>query len=255
MTMTPPRTRAAHAELDSPKTLVSHSLSIRRKPILRDFYLECYAFFKEESRHLPPGMKLELGSGGGFYRTLEKDLTTSDVIPGSDIDLCTLAESLPVKSGSIAAIYMLNVLHHVKDVGSFFNEAVRCLVPGGRVLLVEPANTTISRLIYRNFHHEPFEPAQYGWTLPPGGRLSGANGALPWIVFHRDRAEFQRRFPSLAVMRYRDFGPLRYLLSGGHTLPQLVPSFASCAITVSERLLAPIHPLCGMFTQIILEQR
>jgi len=38
-------------------------------------------------------------------------------------------------------------------------------------------------------------PPQKHWTFPDSGPLSGANGALPWIVFQRDRQEFRIEVP------------------------------------------------------------
>ncbi|MBK8443443.1 MAG: hypothetical protein IPL35_08515 [Sphingobacteriales bacterium] len=50
----------------------------------------------------------------------------------------------------------------------------------------EPANTAWGRFFYQNFHHEPFQPEAASWEIPSTGPLSGANGALPWIIFKRD---------------------------------------------------------------------
>ena len=88
---------------------------------------------------------------------------------------------------------MTNVLHHLPQPGRFFDEAAGCVRPGGVVAMVEPWNTAWSRWVYRHhLHHETFLPAAADWEVPRGGPLSAANGALPWILFARDRERLER---------------------------------------------------------------
>ena len=89
--------------------------------------------------------------------------------------------------------------------------------------MIEPWVTPWSRFVYTNFHHEPFEPTSPSWELDPGRPLSAANGALPWIVFERDRQMFDRQFPTLHIVSLDPLMPLRYLLSGGVSIRSAVP--------------------------------
>jgi len=89
--------------------------------------------------------------------------------------------------------------------------------------MIEPWVSTWSRPIYRHLHHEPFDPSAREWTFPDAGPLSGANGALPWIVFQRDRHEFESEFPDLEIQAVRPVMPFRYLVSGGVSMRQLMP--------------------------------
>jgi ubiquinone/menaquinone biosynthesis C-methylase UbiE len=52
--------------------------------------------------------------------------------------VCSKAESLPFPSESIDRILMMDALHHVFDQRSVARELWRVLVPGGRILIVEP---------------------------------------------------------------------------------------------------------------------
>jgi hypothetical protein len=61
--------------------------------------------------------------------------------------------------------------------------------------MIEPWVTPWSRLVYTRMHHEPFVPAAAQWEFLTTGPLSGANGALPYILFSRDRAQFELEFP------------------------------------------------------------
>jgi hypothetical protein len=120
--------------------------------------------------------------------------------------------------------------------------------------MIEPANTCWSRFIYKNFHHELFDP-QANWELAgKQNPLSQGNGALPWIIFTRDRQIFEKEFPSLRIVSIRNHTPLRYLLSGGLTLRQLVPSFTYPAVKAIEYALSSMDNLLGMFQTIKLEK-
>jgi SAM-dependent methyltransferase len=168
-------------------------------------------------------------------------------------DLSFSALDMPFADGDLAGLYMLDVFHHIPDVRRFLEEAARCLAPGGKVVMLEPANTLWGRFIYRNFHHEPFEPAATQWSLPAGGPMSMANGALPWIVFVRDRDELKVAVPDLTIRSVQYCYPFRYLISGGVSMRQLLPGFAGPLVRfVDATLLAPLGPLMGMFMRIVL---
>ena len=89
-------------------------------------------------------------------------------------------------------------------------------------MLIEPWVSKWSRIVYTYLHHEPFRPDSPDWILPLSGPLSGANRAMPWIIFERDRDQFATSFPQLKVELVRPFMPFRYLVSGGLSLPTLM---------------------------------
>src|SRR4029453_1570325 len=114
------------------------------------------------------------------------------------VDVILDGQALPFGDASLRAIVLTDVLHHLPRVRSFFHEAQRSLRPGGIVAMVESWVTTWSRLVYKRLHHEPFRPETNEWEFPQAGPLSSANGALPWVVFERDRDRFEREFPGLS---------------------------------------------------------
>ena len=200
-------------DLDSPETTSQRRDLVRNHPYLHALYDYWYssicAALPDQS-----GEVLELGSGGGFCSDYIPDLTTSDVFPVPGVDRVIDARELPFRDQSLRAIVGTNVLHHIPDIERFFHEATRCLVPGGRLVFIEPWPTFWSTPIYRHLHHEPFDTRR-DWSIPDGGPLTAANGALPWILFVRDRNEFFSKFTRLHLVSASPRMPLSYLLCGG----------------------------------------
>jgi hypothetical protein len=150
---------------------------------------------------------------------------------------------------------LTDVLHHLPRVRSFFHEAQRSLRPSGVVAMVEPWVTNWSRLVYTRLHHEPFQPEAKEWEFPEAGPLSSANGALPWVVFDRDRHRFEREFPGLSIERVAPFMPFRYLVSGGVSLRTLMPAWTYAGWNRLESSLAPLMHRWAMFAFIVLRRR
>ena len=196
---------------------------------------------------------VELGSGGGFIKEIIGNVITSDILELPNVDKLFSATEMPFEKASVDAFFMIDVLHHITDSRAFFREALRCLKASGKIVMIEPANTLWARFIYRNFHHELFD-TQTKWELENIGPLSQGNGAIPWIIFSRDREIFESEFPSLGIVAMHNHTPLRYLVSGGFTLRQPVPSFAYPIVKAIEYALSPVNDWLGMFQTIELEK-
>ncbi len=248
-----PETREIKS-LDNPQTTLLHRDIIKNKPFLKRIYIDFYNRFKETAKDLPPdALIVELGSGGGFIKDLMPNVITSDILALEGVDRRFLALNMPFKDGTVDAFFMIDVLHHAGDAAVFFKEINRCLKPGGKILMIEPANTLWSRFIHRNFHHEPFD-TEGSWAVGRGGALSGANAALAWIIFYRDRHKFDREFPALKITGLENHTPLRYLVSGGLSFRQLLPSFTYNAVKGVEGLLGPLNGRLGMFLTARIEK-
>jgi SAM-dependent methyltransferase len=241
-------------DIDAPETTELRRHIIRQKPALEDVYRDWYSRLVSA---FPPGNEpiLEIGSGGGFLREIVPELITSDVIPLPGIDRVIDARSLPFPDKALRGIALVNVLHHLPAPRDFLREATRCVRGGGVLSMIEPWVTPWSTVVYRKFHHEPFEPQAATWEFPPAGPLSGANGANPWILFVRDRRRFEREFPEWEIRLIRPFMPLRYLLSGGVSMRSLAPFWSSGFWRGVECLLRPLNNWLGLFAHVVLERR
>jgi SAM-dependent methyltransferase len=238
-------------DIDDPRTTHLRREIIQSKRFLRKIYDEWY---RDIVAALPPldGSVLELGSGAGFLAEYIPGLITSEIFATPGAALVMDAHAMPVRDGSLRAIVMTNVLHHLARPRSFFTEAARCVKPGGAVIMIEPWVTTWGRWVYTHLHHEPFVPDAKEWEFPPTGALSGANGALPWILFVRDRKKFEEEFPTWEVRTIQPIMPFRYLISGGVSMRNLVPGWSFGAWRALEYGVQPWVDRLGMFARIVL---
>ena len=237
--------------LDSHSRVSEIRAQIERKPSLKRLYQEIYEKYIECLNRCPNrGLALELGSGAGFPKQMVPELITSDILPYEGVDQVVDATQLPFEDQSIRFIGMVNVFHHISDTERFLQEAQRCLLPGGRLFIVDQHPGYISTPILRFIHHEPFDLRAASWGFESTGPLSGANGALAWIVFVRDRHKFQQLFPNLRLVRYSPHTPLRYWLSGGLKAWNLLPSPAFPWATRMDRILTRISSGLGSFVDI-----
>jgi len=235
--------------MDSPERSIVHGEIIKQKYFLKRLYQEWYSIFSHEIQNIPDGLLIELGSGGGFLKEIEPTVICSDIIDLPSNDMTFSALEMPFKDHSVGGIFMIDTMHHIPDSEQFLHEASRVLMKGGKIIMIEPANSMWGRFIYKNFHHEPFIP-EGDWSIPSTGPLSGANGALPWIVFIRDNEIFRKKFPGLKIERLEYLNPFTYLFSGGVSRSQLLPDFTYSTIKLLDKWLPKLSKQLSMFMVI-----
>ena len=242
-------------DLDDPKTTVIRIKIIKEKVYLRNLYTSFYKKFKNSLSNLTRDRKLvELGSGAGFIKDVIPDVVTSDVFKIPNIDLVFSASRMPFKNNSVDRFFILNVIHHIQNPESFFNELNRCLKRGGKLIAIEPANTSWGRFIYKNFHKDERFDTRGGWNLRSNKPLSDANGAMPWIIFVRDRRKFEKLFPHLKILRIQTHTPFKYIISGGVSFREFLPGWTYPLIDLIEKLVSPLNNYLGMFYTIEIEK-
>lgn len=244
------------SHLDLPETSLAHRTIILSKPFLKRIYVDWYVQFKNYcEQQSVQGKIVEIGSGGGFLKDVYPQVITSDIMPLSVCDMQFSAEKMPFEEDTLKAIFMLNVLHHIPNNEAFFSEAQRTLVKGGFIYMIEPATTWFSKIIYKNFHHEPFDEKASEWKFASKGPLSDANGAIPWLIFKRDYKKFEQLFPELELINFQYHTPLKYLLSGGLSKPNLVPYFLFGVVSFIEKIISPLNSKIALFQTIIVRKK
>ena len=242
-------------DLDSPETTTLRRQIILGKTFLKKFYHECYLSIAQSLPNHINGPVVELGSGAGFLKEYIPNFLTSEIIKVQDVDLILDGTNLPFEANALKGIVMIDVLHHMPNVTSFFSDAAACIKPGGVIIIIEPWSTPWSRFVYRHLHHEPFELDVKDWKLPTGGPLSQANSALPWIIFERERKKFDKEFPQFQVKEIMLNFPFCYILSGGVSFRSMIPGSMYNAVRKIENLCLPWMNSLAMFAKIILERK
>ncbi len=242
---------ARGSDIDSPSTTDLRRQIIADNRFLRKIYEEWYSLIAAE---LPAGSGpvLEIGSGAGFLSRYIPDAFTSDVFPVRGLNLVLNSCQLPFAAQCLRAIAMTNVFHHIPSPSLFLDEAARCVRVGGAIVMIEPWDSLWSRWVYGNLHHEPYQRDVEHWEFPSTGPLSGANGALPWIVFERDRVRLARDHPQWRVASLKPLMPLAYLVSGGVTYRSFLPGWSFSSVRTLEKILPHRH--FAMFACIKLER-
>jgi|ERR1700722_9794909 len=249
-----------HLDVDDTNRLEVHAAVLRRKPMLAAVFRECHELMLNLDDRLfgaTNGLRVELGAGVAPIASTFSEVLATDVVPGPGLDAALDAERMDLPDASVRALYGQNCFHHFPDPLKFFQETERVLAPGGGVLLIEPYYGPMASAAFkRMFASEDFDKAMPGWTTNAIGPMCGANQALSYIVFKRDRTRFERELPNLEIL---NMFPLtnypRYLFSGGLNFRQLVPDWAEPALRLLELALAPARSILALHHLIAFRRR
>jgi len=234
-----------------------HRQILRSNALLRSVYLrwyqECMPAY-EATKGLE-GDIVEIGSGAGFLDEEIPGLIKTDVVRGPSIQKIVDAMNMDFEDEQLRAIFMIGVLHHLPFPSQFLAEAQRCLKRGGRLIMIEPNNSLIERVLCRVLdHYEYWDDSIGDWTNEAASRMTKANLALSWVILVRDRKRFEAEFPALKVLDIRYHTFLSYILSGGMSYRPFLPAFCLPAVKVIEALANPFMRNLGTLMTVEIEK-
>jgi len=235
--------------------LDSHAHIWETKPVLRTVYLD---YYQRIVNLLTPGRVLEIGAGTGHLRSKIPGAILTDIQAAPWLDVTADAQSLPFQSETFDNIAMLDVLHHIENPNFFFSEARRILKPGGRMIMIEPAITLVSKLFYHYLHPEPVNMQQdplANVKADPNRKPYDANQAIPTLLFRRNKRKFANKYPDLKVHLVENLSLFAYPLSGGYREWSLIPQFLVCPILQLENYLMPLLGNTMAFRILIMIER
>ena len=248
------RVLSAQRGVMSNEILRQHQAVWEKKPILRLLYTEWY---REIVLWLQPGRTLEVGGGTGNLKEFAQSVVCTDIVKLPWLDAVVDAQQLPFVSGSLANIVLFDTLHHLENVRYFFEEALRVLQPGGRIIVMDPYISVCSWPVYRFLHPEPVDFDQDPLALSPmqpGRKPFDANQAISTILFERSSRRFHELYPNLKKLRHHRLAFFAYPLSGGFDHSSLLPVFLVRPVLVLERVLRFLNRFLAFRILVVLEK-
>ena len=198
------------------------------------------------------GINIELGCGASFIDQINKSIKKTDVFLNSNTDFKLNAMDIGKNfENKISNLILVNVFHHISDPELFLKSAEKSLLPGGRIIMIEPSNNYWSRLVYKFIGHEPFDTRQIEWKFESKDPLLDSNQALSWIIFERDYEKFKNLFPMFSLIQKKNMMPFSYLLSGGHSFNTRIGKFIRITRSFEKFF---FDKYLGMFNLICLEK-
>ena len=240
--------------LMSDEILRRHQIVWTQKPILRRLYTSWYL---DIAQWLQPGMTVEIGGGTGNLKEFSPNVICTDVVRMPWIDALVDAQHMPFKNNKLSNIVLFDVLHHLENVRYFFDEALRVLMPRGRVVIMDPYVSALSWPIYRFLHPEPVDFQQDPFVIvsPVAGRRPfDANQAVARIVFERSYERFRQLYPHFLKLAHKRLAFFAYPLSGGFDHPSLLPLWSLDAFLHVERWLRSLGRLLAFRLLVVLEK-
>lgn len=245
-------------DVDGQDRLAVHSKMLERKRMLREVFAEFHQIFRnmDQEYFTAEGLEVELGAGIAPVRDSYPQVLATDVVYAPHLDRALNAEAMDLDDESVRVFFGQNCFHHFPHPDLFFGELDRVLPPGGGVVLLEPYYGIFATFLFKRlFRTEGFDKDFPSWETPSTGPMNGANQALSYIVFVRDRPDFERKYPSLKIVHQVRVGNyLRYLLSGGLNFRQILPDSFSPAIGLLEKVLSPLNRWLALHHVIVIRK-
>ncbi|MDR1074894.1 MAG: class I SAM-dependent methyltransferase [Xanthomonadaceae bacterium] len=245
-------------DLDASDRLDAHARILARKRMLREVFTEFHDDFERlDRRYLSgDGLRLEIGAGVAPIRDSYPDVLSTDIVAGPGLDRTLDAENMNLADGSVRVIFGQNCFHHFPHPDRFFDGLERVLAAGGGAILLEPYHGPFAAFTFKRlFHTEGYDKDCPSWETPVVGPMSGANQALSYIVFNRDRPLFESRHPRLKIVHQETCGNyIEYLLSGGLNFRQLCPDWATPLVGLNQWLLSPFNRWLALHHIVVLRK-
>lgn len=228
------------------------------KPVLRKIYQCFYKLIVEHLQNDINGKIVEIGSGIGNLKMVIPNCLSTDIFPNPWIDQVENAYQLSFSNNSVSNLILFDVWHHLEFPGNALQEFHRVLVPGGRVIIFEPAMSLLGFVVYGFFHHEPVRFfKKIKWRAPKGFSFKDAayytaqgNAAR---VFRSNK--FSKFLSDWKIITTKRISSISYVASGGYSGRQLYPDCFYPLMTFIDRLCDYLPQLFATRLLIVIEKK
>jgi len=249
----------AGMDVDGVSRLDLHRKMLAKKSMLRDVFTEFNHLFKKLDQQFftGNGAEVELGAGISPMRDSYPNVLATDIVAAPHLDRVINAEAMDLADNSVRTIYGQNCFHHFPHPDKFFEELERVLIPGGGAILLEPYYGPFASFLFKRISRtEGFDKKFPSWETPDAGPMNGANQALSYIVFVRDRVDLEFKHPSLEIVHEQLVGNyLKYLISGGLNFRQLLPDSMTGIVNFIEKLLWPLNIWLALHHIVVIRKK
>ena len=228
----------------------------KKKPVLRAIYSDLY---KKIENSVSDGDTLEIGGGIGNLSISSGRIIKSDIQHSAGLDIVADAQNLPFDDEVFSNIVLFDVLHHLQCPLLFFSEARRVLKPGGRIIMMEPGITPISRILYKLGHDEPVDME---WDMTDPCKLDvdkdpyDSNQAIPTILFKQYPQLFLKMVEGFRINNSKWLSLFAYPLSGGFKSWSLIPcKWVRAILKMEEKLLPILGSFMAFRLMVVLEKK
>ena len=229
----------------------------RRKPSLRKAYRNFHETIAAALPASRTGIIAELGSGVPNISEVIPGCLRTDLFPNPWLDQVENAYALSFPDGSVSALVLFDVFHHLRYPGTALAEFRRALMPGGRVIVFDPCVSLLGRLVYGALHAEPLGLGQHiepsapaGWS-PAGVDYYAAQGNATRVFLGN---ELEVAEMGWRVVTTRRMSAISYVLSGGYSRPQMYPDWAYPLLRRVDRIADAFPRLCATRLLVALEK-
>ncbi|MGD9332115.1 MAG: methyltransferase domain-containing protein [Desulfobacterales bacterium] len=230
----------------------------QKKAILRQIYGDFHLRMARHLSHLRQGLTVELGSGMGNIKQVVPDCIRTDLFANPWIDQVENAYRLSFAPSSVANLLLMDVFHHLQFPGDALDEFHRVLMPGGRIIILEPCLSLLGLIVYGGCHPEPLGLMKtIQWHAPTEDHQDSkcyyaAQGNASRIF---SRPSFQHLLTKWRPIKSERFAAIAYILSGGYSKPQLLPDRALRFIAATEAILDTMPRLFATRYLVVLQKK
>ena len=245
--------------LNSTNRINVHFSNIIDKKMLLEVFNEFHALFIKYSNlfFTKDGASIEIGAGSYPMSIKCKEIISSDIVYSKNLNLVFDAQKMPFRNNSLRGIFFQNTFHHIENPNQFFLEANRVLKRGGGIIIIDPYYNFVSKVLYKLItKDELFDMECSDWHQKMYGPMKGANQALSYIVFERDKRKFMKKYPKLEIIHTFPLNNyLRYFSSGGVNFYQLLPDFLINFLKFIEKTLSPFTKFFAIHHLVVIRKK